>query len=231
MWEKGYCGEITTQEIKSGVQEMTIILLILQLLPAQESFTYETNDKGKIGTMDVEVQKDSLGYHVVYTWEDRILELIFDTLDMSTVYVKKIVGDKIELEIKREQKLNVFFKGRRFSYKLDKPIYDRHAIEYALRDFEYTNGAKREIKFHVPELMVINAEINVLGEEVINSPLGDIVCWKVEMVPKVLFIKWRFYFWIEQSYPKRFIKYTDSSGKNSILLIDYVLQDSPRNIE
>jgi hypothetical protein len=96
---------------------MITILLILQLLPAQESFTYETNDKGKVGTMDVDVQKDSLGYHVIYTWENRILELIFDTLDMSTIYVKKMVGDKIELEIKREQKLNVFFKGRRFSYK------------------------------------------------------------------------------------------------------------------
>jgi hypothetical protein len=121
--------------------------------------------------------------------------------------------------------INVFFKGRKFSYRVDKPIYDRHAIEYALRDFNYDARKKFTIKFHVPEFMVIDAEINVLGEEIISCPLGDIACWKVEMVPKVLFFKWRFYFWIEKDYSKRFVKYSDSSGKNSILLIDYARVD------
>jgi len=204
---------------------MMILLFVLQVLPAQENYTYETNDKGKIGTMDITVQKESLGYHVVYTWEDRILELIFDTLNMSTIYVKKTIGEKLELEIKREKKFNVFLKGRKFSYRVDKPIYDRHAIEYALRGFNYDARKKFTIKFHVPEFMVIDAEINVLGEEIISCPLGDIACWKVEMVPKVLFFKWRFYFWIEKDYSKRFVKYSDSSGKNSILLIDYAPLD------
>lgn len=200
---------------------MIILFLIAQLLPANEQFIYETNDKGKIGSMKIIAELDTSGYRVVYTWENKVLELIFDTLDMSTKYVKKTAGDKIELEIHREDKFNVYFKGRRFSYKVDKPIYDRHAIEYALRSFEYNSGSRRSIRLHVPEFMVVNAEINVLGEETISCPLGDIPCWKVEMVPKVLFLKWRFYFWFEKEYPKRFIKYSDSSGKNSILLIEY----------
>ena len=201
---------------------MLILIFIIQLLPSSENYTYETNDKGKIGTMKVAVELDTAGYNVIYTWENKVLELIFDTVDMSTKYVKKNTGDKVEFEAQRKEKFNVFFKGRKFSYNVDKPIYDRHAIEYALRGFDYYSNLKRNIKLHVPEFMVVSAEINVLGEETVNCPLGNIVCWKVEMVPKVLFVKWRFYFWFEKEYPKRFIKYSDSSGKNSILLIDYV---------
>ena len=205
---------------------MIILFIFFQILPSSENFTYRTDDKGKIGTMDIVAELDTTGYHVIYTWENKELELIFDTLDMSTKYVRKKAGDKIELEVERKEKYNVSFKGRKFSYNTDKPIYDRHAIEYALRGFEYNDGMKYDIKLHVPEFMVVNAEINVLGEETISCPLGDFTCWKVEMVPKVLFVKWRFYFWFEKEYPKRFIKYSDSSGKNSILLIDYVNSDT-----
>lgn len=176
--------------------------------------------------MDITVELDTSGYHVIYTWENKILELIFDTSDMSTKYVKKTAGDKVELLAERKEKFDVLFKGRKFSYNIKQPIYDRHAIEYALRGFEYYNTFKHEIRLHVPEFMVINAEINVLDEETISCPLGDIACWKVEMVPKVLFIKWRFYFWFEKEYPNRFIKYSDSSGKNSILLIEYTSKDN-----
>jgi hypothetical protein len=185
---------------------MIILIFVIQILPSSENYTYETNDKGKMGTMDVIAKLDTSGYHVVYTWENKVLELIFDTLDMSTKYVKKTAGDKI-----------------------DQPVYDRHAIEYALRGFDYYSNLKRNIRLHVPEFMVVNAEINVLGEEIVECPLGNIACWKVEMVPKVLFAKWHFYFWFEKEYPKRFIKYSDSSGNNSILLIDYMLQDTEGN--
>jgi hypothetical protein len=200
---------------------MILLLFIIQLLPSSEKYTYETNDKGKMGTMDIVVNLDTSGYHVFYTWENKVLELIFDTLDMSTKYVKKTAGEKVELEVQRREKYDVFFKGRKFSYKISDPIYDRHAIEYALRGFDYSDNLKRNIRLHVPEFMVVNAEVNVLGDEVVDCPLGSFDCWKVEMVPKVLFVKWRFYFWFEKKYPKRFIKYSDSSGDNSILLIKY----------
>ncbi|MGB3341686.1 MAG: hypothetical protein WBB37_09415 [bacterium] len=208
---------------------MIILIFLIQLLPSSENYTYETNDKGKMGTMDIMAELDTSGYHVIYTWENKVLELIFDTMDMSTKYVKKTAGDKVELEAQRKEKFNVSFKGRKFSYNIDKPVYDRHAIEYALRGFDYYSNLKRNIRLHVPEFMVVNAEINVLGEEIVNCPLGNIACWKVEMVPKVLFAKWHFYFWFEKEYPKRFIKYSDSSGNNSILLIDYTLQGTRGN--
>jgi hypothetical protein len=205
---------------------MIVLLFIMQLLPAYEHYTYETNDKGKIGTMDIVTRLDTAGYHVVYTWENKVLELIFDTLDMSTKYVKKTADGKLELEAKRNKKYDVFFKGRKFSYGVDDPVYDRHAIEYALRGFEYHQDQKFTIRLHVPEFMVVNADINVIGDEHITCPVGEFDCWKVEMVPKVLFVKWHFYFWFEKKYPHRFIKYSDSSGKNSILLTDYT-NESP----
>ncbi|HEC79148.1 MAG TPA: hypothetical protein ENI34_08425 [candidate division WOR-3 bacterium] len=201
---------------------MSILLFLLLLLPDKEIMVYETNDKGKIGTMHLTAAKDSTGYRVVYEWEDRRLEVLFDTLDMSTLYVKKTVGDKVELEITKKDKFKVYFKGRRQSYGADKPIYDRHAIEYALRGFDYNKDFKTKIRFHVPEFMIVNADVAVVGEgEVTAAELGEFDCWKVELKPHVLFFKWRFYFWIEKEYPHRFIKYEDSSGKNSILLIEY----------
>jgi hypothetical protein len=202
---------------------MIFTMLICVLLPSTEHYLYETNDKGKIGTMDISVEKDTIGFHVLYTWEDRILEVIFDTLDMSTVYVKKTAGKKVELEIKREEKFNVVFRGRRYTYGYENhaPIYDRHAIEYAIRGFSLGEGFKKTIRFHVPEYMVINADVHVIDQEVVTSPIGDILCWKVEMKPNVWFINWRFYFWIEVEYPHKFVQYKDSSGKNTIMLIEY----------
>ena len=200
---------------------MIFIFLFLYLLPQKESIVYRTDDTGKIGTRDVTAQKDSLGLHVIYEWEDRILEVIFDTMDMSTVYVKKTIADKIVLEITREDEFKVYFKGDRVNHPLEDPIYDRHALEFALRGFKYDEDFKKTIRFHVPEFMVIRADLEVIGDDVVSCPLGEIQCWKLMMTPRVLFIKWKFYFWIEKDYPHRFIKYEDSSAKNSILLIEY----------
>jgi hypothetical protein len=43
----------------------------------------------------------------------------------------------------------------------------------------------------------------------------------VRMKPRVIFFGRRFFFYIEKEYPHRFVKYTDSSGKNSITLVEY----------
>ncbi|GAJ02456.1 unnamed protein product [marine sediment metagenome] len=51
---------------------MIVFFILLQLLPAKEFIVYETNDKGKMGKMDITSEKDSIGYHVIYRWE-RIL--------------------------------------------------------------------------------------------------------------------------------------------------------------
>lgn len=200
---------------------MILFFLLLQILPEKEVMVYETNDKGKMGTMDVTVEHDSLGYHVIYTWEDRILEVVFDSLNLSTLYVKKIVGNKLELEATRGKKFKVYFKGKRVTYKEDKPIYDRHAIEFALRGLDYNRDFETTVRFHVPEFMIINADLKVVDEGVVSGPLGEVTCWRIELKPRIIFINWRFYFWIEKEYPHRFIKYEDSSGKNSIILIDY----------
>lgn len=201
-----------------------MILLLIALLPAQETMVYETYDKGKTGQMAVSAELESLGYHVTYTWEDRVLEVIFDTLDMSTVYVQKIVGGKIELRAEKKDKYDVLFKGSKFShrYENDEPIYDRHAIEYALRGFTYADDFKKTIRFHVPEFTVINADITVAGQGVPGGEILDTVeCWKVKLAAKVLFFSWMSYFWIEKAYPHRFIKFEDEKDEHMIRLIEY----------
>ncbi len=172
--------------------------------------------------MEINMEKTEVGYHTFYRWEDRMIEIIFDTIDMSTVYVKKILGKYKELEAKKSNhKFNVHFRGTVYYYDLKEPIYDRHAIEFAFRGFDFHKNFKKRIRFHVPEFMVINADVEVVDEEVLSSPLGEIACWKIRMTPRVIFTKMKFYFWIEKEYPYRFIKYEDSSGKNRIRLIEY----------
>ncbi len=198
-----------------------VLLLISVLIPHAESYTYETNDKGKIGEMVIEAWFDSLGYHAIYRWEDRVQEILFDAEDMSTLKVKKTIGGKLDYELTRANDIKVYFQGRRTTYYSQSPVYDRHALEYALRGFDYSADFNQVIKLHVPEFMIINARVSVEDREILTTPFGEIDCWKVKMSPRVLFLKWDFYFWIEVGYPHRFIRYSDSSEKNTILLIKY----------
>ncbi len=199
---------------------MILFFILLQILPEKEFIVYETDDKGKIGTMEITSEKDSLGYYVIYRWK-KILEVVLDSLDMSTLYVKKTTDDKVELEISKEKDFKVNLRGKRHTYRDVGAVYDRHAIEFALRGFKYSKDFKQTIRFHVPEFMIVNAELKVIGEETVSGPIGEILCWKIELKPKVLFFSWKFYFWIEEDYPHRFIRYEDSSGDHSIMLIEY----------
>lgn len=201
------------------------ILILLFLLPKQESIVYQTIDKGKPGTMHIAATKDSLGYHAVYTWEDRVIDIVFDSLNMATRYVSKTIGGKMVLEAEQKEKFEVYFNGGRYSYRESKPVYDRHAVEFALRGFDYCADFSTAIRFHVPELMVISANISVIGEETIDCPVGTLKCWKVQMEPRVLFFKIKLFFWIEQDYPHRFVQYSDTKGNHSILLIEYSKTD------
>ncbi|KPK64823.1 hypothetical protein AMJ83_01200 [candidate division WOR_3 bacterium SM23_42] len=199
---------------------MIVLLLFLQILPASESFAYETNEKGRIDSIFGTSRRDSLGYHVRYVW-DREIEIIFDSGNLSTLYLRKIVDGQLELEIKKEKKFLVNFKGRESQYSANDPVYDRHALEFALRGFNYHEGFKGRFRLHIPEFMVVNADLEVLGEEAVVTELGTFECWKIKMKPRVLFFNWRFFFHIEKEYPHRFVKYSDSSGENVITLISY----------
>ncbi len=199
---------------------MILFLLLLTILPEKEHLIYETNDKGKMGTIELVSEKDSLGYHVVYTW-DRVIDVLLDSLNFGTLSIEKVVNGRLEMEISREKHFKVYFKGRRFTYQEDGPVYDRHTLDFALRGFEYKRDFERRIRLHIPEFMIINADLKVIDEDIVSGPLGEIPCWKVEMTPRILFIRWKFYFWIEKDYPYRFLRYEDSSGKNSVLLIGY----------
>ena len=199
---------------------MIVLFLFLQILPKSESFVYQTNEKGRIDTIIGTSRRDSIGYHVRYVW-DREIDVIFDPVDLSTLYLRKIVGGDLELEINKESKFLVYFKGRNSQYSANDPVYDRHALEFALRGFEYHEGFKSRFRLHIPEFMVVNADLEVLGEESIITELGTLECWKIRMKPRILFFNWRFFFYIEKEYPHRFVKYSDSSGENVIVLIDY----------
>jgi hypothetical protein len=94
-------------------------------------------------------------------------------------------------------------------------------LDFALRQFDYHLGFKELFRLHVPELTIVNAELEVLGETTVSTDLGIIDCWEVQMKPRVIFTNRRFFFYIEREYPHRFVKYTDSSGKNIVTLIKY----------
>lgn len=198
---------------------MILLLLCLHILPEREFFIYETNDKGKIGKIEVTSQKDSLGYHIVYI-SDRKIEIVLDSLTLGTLYISKTINDRQILKIVREKKFNVYFKGHKMTYHEDGPVYDRHTLDFALRGFDYNIEYENTIRLHIPEFMIINAELKVVGEEIISGPVGEILCWKVRVIPRIFFIRMKFYIWIEKDSPHRFIKYADSSGKNYIQLIN-----------
>lgn len=199
---------------------MILFFALLHFLPVRESCVYETYDKGHMDSIVVESRKDSIGYNVRYVW-DREIVAIFDTLDLSTLYMRKIVNGKLELEIKKDKKFNVYFKGRESQYNANDPIYDRHSLEFPLRGFDYHPGFKKIFRLHVPEFMVVNAELEVTGEQDITTSLGTFRCWEVTMKPRVIFLNRKFFFYIEKEYPHRFVKYMDSGGENIITLIEY----------
>jgi hypothetical protein len=200
---------------------MTItFLLIALILPKEEHMVYETNDKGKMGKIVIESQKDSLGYHVVYV-SDRTIEAVLDSLNLETRYLKKVIGDKLNIEIFNDQSYRVFYKGREKRYSNKPPVFDRHTLDFALRGFDLGPDFKKRIRLGVPEFMVINADLETIGEDTLTTPAGRFDCWKIRLNPRVIFTKMIFYFWVEKDYPHRFVKYSDSSGKNQILLIEY----------
>ncbi len=197
---------------------MILLFLFLQILPNKEIFIYETYEEAKVGTMHVVSEKDSLGYHIFYE-SDRTIDVILDSINLGTLFIHKIVKGDVELKISRGEKFNVWFKGFERTYRDDRPIYDRHTLDFAFRGFHYTADFDTIIRLHVPELMVINAHVKVVGEEVISTPFGDIPCWKVELTPRVFFIRTHIYFWFEKEYPHRFIKLEDDSGTKGIRVI------------
>ncbi len=190
------------------------------ILPDSEYLVYETNDKGKIGTIQVTLKKDTLGYHIIYT-SDRIVEAILDTLDLQTLFLNKIIKGRWELSVKKNHLFEVNYRGRKNYYEEKEPVYDRHTLDFVLRIFPYHRDFRKRIRLNVPEFMIINADLEVVGDDNIIVPVGSFDCWRIMMVPRVVFTNMKFYFYIEKSYPHRFVKYNDSSGKNSIILKEY----------
>ncbi len=190
------------------------------LLPDSEHIIYETNDKGKIGQIEVISVRDSTGYHILYT-SDRIVEAVLDTIDLKTLYLNKVIQGHWELTVRRNHIFEVNYRGRKNFYRETEPVYDRHTLDFVFRGFSYHTDFKKRIRLNIPEFMIINADLEMIGEDSVTTPVGSFDCWKIMMIPRVIFTRMKFYFYIEKIYPYRFIKYTDSSGKNSIILKEY----------
>ena len=189
---------------------------------------YETDDGEKIGSIRVVSELDSTGYNIVYT-SDRIIEIRLDADDLSTIYAKKVVKGRTELVITKNGGFNVFFKGRRSRYNDDRPVYDRHTLDFVLRGFDYEAGFHTRFRLHIPEFIIVNADLDVEGDSVVETAAGIFKCWIVKMKPRIFFLNRKFYFFIEQEYPYRFVKYTDASGRNSIVLKKYEMTPSPND--
>ncbi|MGB9719967.1 MAG: hypothetical protein ACPL28_00600 [bacterium] len=189
-------------------------------MPDSEHIVYETNDRGKIGQIEVVSVKDTTGYHIRYT-SDRTIDAILDTINLQTLYLNKIIGSRWELNVKRNHIFEVNYQGRKNYYREVEPVYDRHTLDFVLRGFSYHKDFKKRIRLNVPEFMIINADLELIGEDSVYAPAGSFDCWKIMMIPRVIFTKMKFYFYIEKEYPHRFVKYMDSSGKNKIILKEY----------
>jgi len=187
---------------------------------------YETDDGEKIGSIQVVSELDSTGYNIVYT-SDRIIEIRLDANDLSTVYAKKVIKDRTVLVITKDGGFDVFFQGRRRRYDDDSPVYDRHTLDFALRGFDYEPGFHTRFRLHIPEFMIVNADLDVVGDSVVETAAGTFKCWIVKMKPRIFFLNRKFFFYIEQEYPYRFVKYADASGENSIVLKEYGINTSP----
>jgi hypothetical protein len=204
-----------------------IFILFFQIVPETEKMSYKTNEKGKIGSIDVVSNLDSIGYHVIYT-SDRIIDVYLDSSNLGTRYVTKVIGDDTVLQIStRESNFEVYFKGRWYRHHKERPVYDRHTLDYALRGFDYRSGFEHRFRLHVPELTIINADLKVIGEATIDTPAGTFDCWEVSMKPRIIFLNRVFFFFIEKEYPHRFVKYSDSSGDNYIMLESYEAGSRP----
>lgn len=190
------------------------------LLPDNEYSVYETNDKGKVGKIEVKLTKDSTGYHITYI-SDRRVEAILDTENLQTIYLNKIIKEKWELSVKKNDVIEVNYQGRKSFYKETEPVYDRHTLDFVLRSFIYYPGFKKRIRLLVPEFMIINADLEIIGEDSVTTPAGVFDCWKIMMKPRVVFTRIKFYFYIEKKFPHRFVKLLDSSRKSSIILKGY----------
>lgn len=181
---------------------------------------YQTQEKEKEDSVMVEAFRDSLGHHVTYTL-GRVIEATLDTVDLRTLSLHKVVAGRVDVHIERRDGFRVRYRGRDIYYRDTVAVYDRHTLDFAFRAFEYGPGFQRRIRLHVPEFMIVNADLKVLGEETVATPLGEFACWKIQMTPRIVLLNWHFYFWFEKDYPHRFIKYADSSNRNSIFLRSY----------
>ena len=199
---------------------MFLLFLLIGVLPEKEWMVYGTNDNGKIGTISVTANRDSVGYHILYV-SDRIIETVLDGSDLSTLFVKKTIGDNVVLEIRTDDAFIVHQNGRERRYKNEPPIYDRHTLDFALRGIDYDLGFQRRIRLHVPELTVVNAHLQVQSIATVAAPAGEFQCWEICMKPRIIFFGRVLLFYIEREYPHRFIKYVDRAGGLTITLMSY----------
>lgn len=199
---------------------MFLLFLLIHVLPEQEWMVYATNDNGKTGTISVTASRDSIGHHVLYV-SDRIIETVLDDSDLSTLFVRKTIGDNVVLQIKREETFDVLYKGHKRRYHDERPIYDRHTLDFAMRGFDYDSEFRRVIRLHVPELTVVNANLDVRSVTTVMTPAGEFVCWEISMKPRIIFFGRVLFFYIEREYPHRFVKYVDRAGGLTITLMSY----------
>lgn len=92
----------------------------------------------------------------------------------------------------------------------------------ALRTFPFQSGDKVKAGFLSNEPELYNVEFKLKGIETVNTPEGDVECYKVELVPKlgvlgvfkVFFPKT--YFWFTVAPPHSWVKYVGyENGRNS----------------
>lgn len=197
-----------------------IFLLLIALLPSSEYVMYQTCERGRLDTLEAYLSKDSVGYHVHYV-SDRVVDVILDSITLQTRYVKKVIKGETNVEIINDREYRVTYLGRVRHYANDELIYDRHTLDFAFRGLKLNAEFRRRIRLSIPEFRIVNADLEVVGADTLITPAGVFACWKLKMTPRILFLKRDFFFWFEQAYPHRFIKLSDSSDKNNMILVKY----------
>ncbi len=188
-------------------------------LPLVEETVWFTAEDGKSGHLVSKVNMTDSAVCVYYE-SDRTIEALLDKKNYQTIWVRKIIKGIKAFEFNRSgDTIRIYDRGKNRTYIIDEKVYDRHALDYVLRTFQYHSDFKKSICVHLPELGIKRTLVKVVGEDNVATALGDIPAWQIELSAGILFLRWRFYFLIEKDYPHRFLKYRD--GHHIMEIIKY----------
>lgn len=200
---------------------MLIFAVIVTLanckVPVKEELLYRTQEKKKVTWLAGTSQYTDSGAYLTYT-SDRYIEVILDTHDLRTRWVRKIIAGKKSYEFTRKgDSIAMWNKGRIHNYIRSEPIFDRHSLDYVLRNLDYDANFRKDIYVSTPELGIKKATLQVASQETVMTAVGKLFAWRVNLSARILLLfKYRIYFLVEVNHPHRLLVFEGVDHKMEI---------------